>query len=119
MHKEMLDRKLSYIPPKPLFWWMFPRRSSSMPFTPQVPPARMDSCARRLVVPAQICVVAQLARLDEMRDGEEGAENDADATDDDVGDAEERVLATHYSASGDYDGLCATIFGYVEIYSEG
>jgi hypothetical protein len=50
-----------------------------------------------------------------MRDGEESAEHDADAADDHVGDAEERILAAHYSAGADYYGFRAAVFGYVEI----
>jgi hypothetical protein len=34
-----------------------------------------------------------------VRDGEERAEHDADATDDHVGDAEEGVLTAHYGSS--------------------
>lgn len=70
---------------------------------------------RRLVVPAQICMIAQFSRLNEMCEGEEGAEHDAEAADNDVGDAEEGVLAAHDGAGADYDGLCAAVFGHVEI----
>jgi hypothetical protein len=60
-------------------------------------------------------MVTQLSGLDEMRDGEEGAENDADAADNHVGDTEEGVLAAHYSAGTNYYGFRAAVFGYVEI----
>jgi len=60
-------------------------------------------------------VVAELAWLDEMRDGEERAENDADAAYDDVGDAQEGILAAHDGAGRDDDGFCAAVFCYVEI----
>ena len=50
-----------------------------------------------------------------MRDSEEGAEHDADSSHDYVGDAQEGVLTAHYGAGADYDGLCAAVFGYVEI----
>ena len=64
----------------------------AMPLTTQIPSTGMHSRTRSLVVPAQICMVTQLSGLDEMRDGEESAEHDADAADDHVGDAEERIL---------------------------
>ena len=50
-----------------------------------------------------------------MRDSEEGAEHDADSSHDYVGDAQEGVLTAHYGAGADYDGLCAAVFGYVEV----
>jgi hypothetical protein len=62
-------------------------------------------------------VITQFAGFDEMGGGEECAEHDADAADDDVGDAEEGVLAAHYGAGADYDGFCAAVFGYVEVCS--
>lgn len=43
-------------------------------------------------------MVAQLPRSDQVRDGEQGAEHDADAGDDDVGDSEEGVLAAYHGA---------------------
>lgn len=61
-------------------------------------------------------MVAQFSRLDKMSDSEEGAEHDADTSHDNVSDAQEGILATHYGAGADYDGLCAAVFGYVEIY---
>ena len=64
-------------------------------------------------------MVAEFSGFDEVRDGEERAEHDADATDDHVGDAEEGVLTAHYGSSGDDDGLCAAVFGYVEIWRKG
>ena len=60
-------------------------------------------------------MVAQFPRLDKMRDSEEGAEHDADSSHDYVGDAQEGVLTAHYGAGADYDGLCAAVFGDVEI----
>lgn len=50
-----------------------------------------------------------------MRDGEHGAEHDADAAYDDVRDAEEGVLAAHDGAGGDDDGFRAAVFCYVEV----
>ena len=70
---------------------------------------------RTLVIPAQVRVVTQLARLDQMRDCEERAENDADSSYDHVCDAEEGVLATHYGTCRDDDGFRAAVFGYVEV----
>ena len=87
--------------------------------TAQIPSTSMHSRAGRLVVPAQVRVVAELSGFDEVRDGEERAEHDADATDDHVGDAEEGVLTAHYGSSGDDNGLCAAVFGYVEIWRKG
>jgi len=54
-------------------------------------------------------VVAEFSRSDEMGDGEDGAEDNAQAADDDVGDAEERVSATDGGARGDDDGLGAAV----------
>jgi len=61
-------------------------------------------------------MVAQFPRLDQVCDGEERAEHDADPCYSYVGDAEEGVLAAHYGARADYDGFCAAVFCYVEIY---
>jgi hypothetical protein len=60
-------------------------------------------------------MVAQFPWLDQMRGCKEDAEDDADPSDDDVGDAEEGVLAAHYGARADYDRFCAAVFCYVEI----
>ena len=60
-------------------------------------------------------MVAELTWLDEMRDGEERAEDDADAAYDDVCDAKEGILAAHDGAGRDDDRFCAAVFGYVEI----
>jgi hypothetical protein len=43
-------------------------------------------------------MVAKFAGLNEVRDSEKGTEHDADAADDDVGDAEEGILTAHYGA---------------------
>jgi hypothetical protein len=86
-----------------------------MPFTTQIPPTSMHGRARRLVIPAQIRVVAQLPWFDQMRDREERTEHDAEAANNHVRDAEEGVLATHHGACAYYDGLCAAVFGYVEV----
>ena len=51
-----------------------------------------------------------------MRGCEEDAKDDADPSDDDVGDAEEGVLAADYGGSGDDDGFCAAVLGYVEVW---
>ena len=58
-----------------------------MSFNPQVPSTGMHGRARCLVIPAQVRVVAQLPWLDQMRYGEECAENDADAAYNHVRDA--------------------------------
>jgi len=47
--------------------------------------------------------------LDEMCYCEDSSEEDAKAPNNDVGDAEERVLAAHYGARGYDYGLCATV----------
>lgn len=60
-------------------------------------------------------MVAQLARPDQMRDGEERAEQDAQAGDDDVRDAEEGVLAADHGAGREDEGFLAAVFGYVEV----
>jgi hypothetical protein len=53
--------------------------------------------------------------FDEMGYGEDGPEEDTEAANDDVGDAEEGVLAAH-DGPGGYDyGLCAAVFRYREI----
>lgn len=53
------------------------------------------------VVPAEVGVVAELARLDQVGGGEDATEEDAHAADGHVGDAEERVAAAHDGAGGD------------------
>ena len=60
-------------------------------------------------------MVAEFSGLDQMRDCEEGAEHDADAADDYIGDAEEGVLAAHDGAGRDDDRFGATVVGYVEV----
>jgi hypothetical protein len=50
-----------------------------------------------------------------MRDREERTEHYAEAANNHVRDAEEGVLATHHGACTYYDGLCAAVFGYVEV----
>ena len=60
-------------------------------------------------------MITQFPRFDQICDCEECAENDANACYDDVGDAEEGVLAADNGASRDDDGFCAAVFGYVEI----
>lgn len=52
--------------------------------------------------------MCNLPRLDHVRDGEDGAEENADSADDDVCDTEERVLTSHDGSSRDQDGLGAT-----------
>lgn len=54
--------------------------------------------------------------FDEMGHSEDGSQEDAKATDDDVGDAEEGVLAAHDSAGGYYDGLGAAVFRDGEVW---
>jgi hypothetical protein len=76
-------------------------------------------CSRRagpLVVPTQVCMVAQFPWLDQMRGCKEDAEDDADPSDDDVGDAEEGVLAADHGSGGDDDGFCATVLSYIEVW---
>jgi hypothetical protein len=83
--------------------------------TTMIPPR----CRRRagpLVVPAQVCMVAQFPWLDQMRGCEEDAEDDTDPSYHDVGDAEEGVLAADYGGGGDDDGFCAAVLGYVEVW---
>ncbi len=62
------------------------RKGSYTSFTTQISP-RCNSRTRALVVPAQVCVVAEFSRLNEMGDCEEGAEHDADSANNNVGDA--------------------------------
>lgn len=52
-----------------------------------------------------------------MGRGEEGSQNDADATDHHVSDSEEGVLATHNGAGRDENGLGTTVSGDIEICS--
>jgi hypothetical protein len=47
---------------------------------------------------------------------EDGAEEDAETTDDDVSDAEEGVLAAHDGASGYDYGFCAAVFYDGEVW---
>ena len=59
-------------------------------------------------------MVAKLARLDKVSDSKERAEKNADSCNDDVGDTEEGVLATHHGTSTDDNSLSSAILGYVE-----
>jgi hypothetical protein len=52
-----------------------------------------------------------------MRGCEENAENDADPSHNNVGDAQERVLAADYGSGGDDNGFGTAVFGYVEVWS--
>jgi hypothetical protein len=60
-------------------------------------------------------MVSEFSRLDEMGDGEQGTKHYADTADDDVGDAQEGVLAAHDGSRRDYDGFCTAVFSYVKI----
>ena len=51
-----------------------------------------------------------------MRRCEEDTKDDADPSDDDVGDAEEGVLTADDGGGGDDDGLCAAVLGNVEVW---
>jgi hypothetical protein len=62
-------------------------------------------------------VVAKLAGLDEVGDGEEYAEKNADSCNGNIGNSEERVPASHDGARADEDSLCSTIFGNVEVWA--
>jgi len=55
-------------------------------------------------------VVAKFPWFDKMGYCEDGAEEDAETTDDDVSDAEEGVLAAHDGAIGYDYGFCAAVF---------
>lgn len=63
------------------------------------------------VVPRQVSVVTEFPWLDKMRSEEDDAEDNAQASNNDVGDAKEVVATTHNGASGDDDGLFASVFG--------
>jgi hypothetical protein len=68
-------------------------------------------------LPAKIRVVAKLAGLDEVGDGEEYAEKNADSCNGNIGNSEEGVPASHDGARADEDSLCSTIFGNVEVWA--
>lgn len=91
-----------------------PKRHNSQLMSLSVATARR-SRAPFLVIPAEICVITQFARLDQVRDGEEGTEYDADTADDDICDPEKGILGTHNGTRGDDDGLGATIGSRIEI----
>jgi len=55
-------------------------------------------------------VVAQFTGFDEMGDGEEGAEQDAETSYHYVSDPEEGITSSHYCTCGNNDGFCAAIF---------
>ena len=55
-------------------------------------------------------MIAQLARLDQMRSQEDRSEQDANTADNKVCDAQKGVLAAHDGARGDEDGFCAAVF---------
>jgi hypothetical protein len=58
----------------------------------------------------------ELPWFDEMGYCEDGSEEDAETADDDVGNAEEWVLAAHDGAGGYDYGLCAAVFRYGEVW---
>lgn len=62
------------------------------------------------------CFEMRLPRLNKMGREEDDTEDNAESSDHDVGDAEEVVFAAHNGASGDNDGLGASIFGGGEDY---
>lgn len=53
-----------------------------------------------------------------MGDSENGAEQNADTTNDDIGDAEEGVATAHDGTRSDDDGLGALVKSRREIYQE-
>ena len=55
-------------------------------------------------------MIPKLPRLDQMRSQEHRSEQDANTANNEVRDAQERVLAAHYGARGDEDGFCAAVF---------
>lgn len=55
-------------------------------------------------------MVAELAGLDEVGGREDAAEEDADAANGHVGDAQEGVAAAHDGAGGNEDGLGTLVF---------
>jgi len=57
-------------------------------------------------------VVAEFSRLDEMSCKEHGTKQDAESADNNVRDAQERILATHNGARGDQNGFGATVCLY-------
>ena len=65
------------------------------------------SGGRRRVVPGQVGVVAQLPWLDHVCHGKHNTQEDADAADNEVGNAKEGVSAAHDGTRRQDDGLCA------------
>lgn len=57
-----------------------------------------------------------LPGLDKVRSEEDDAEDNAEPSNYDVGNAEEVVFAAHNGTSGDDDGLGASVFGGGEDY---
>jgi len=55
-------------------------------------------------------VVSEFPWFDKMGYCENGSEEDTETTDDNIGDAEEGILAAHDSAGGYDYGLCAAVF---------
>ena len=55
--------------------------------------------------------------LDELGDGEQSSQQDAQATNHDIGDAQERISATHYSSSRDQDRFGPVVKGYGEVFA--
>ena len=61
-------------------------------------------------------MIAQLTGLDQMSDCEERAKDDADSCYDDVGDAQEGILATDNGSGGDDDGFSSAVLSDVEFW---
>lgn len=60
--------------------------------------------------------MVRLPWLDEMGCGKERTQEDADTADNDIGNAQERVPATHDSASGDEDRFRAVVNGDWKVF---
>lgn len=58
-----------------------------------------------------------IPRFDQVRKGKHRAQDNADAADDDVRDAHERVLPADHGGRGEHDGLCAVEQRHGEVYN--
>lgn len=100
---------------------------------PTLGSASSDASARLFVVPTQVSMVTEFSghesvyrgkhvrrdnvpRPDQMGCGEQSAQDNADAGDHNVCNAEERIATTHDGTSTQEDGLCTAVNGDGEVY---
>ena len=99
---------------------------------PRLGSASSGASTGLIIVPAQVGVITKFSTYtsayrckrvcwkgipgsDQVGCGEQSTEDNADAGNDDVSNAEERITTTHDGASTQEDGLCAAVDGDREV----